>query len=65
MIVKAFGFHASSRAKCAKMLQNGHLLGVAPGGGYEAQLGTPEYRVMWKKRRGFAITAIEVWYYWK
>ncbi len=22
------------------------------GGGYEAQLGTPDYKVMWKKRSG-------------
>lgn len=30
------------------------------GGGYEAQLGTPDYKVMWKKRSGFATIAIEV-----
>ena len=45
MIVKAFGFHASSRAGCAKLLRKGHLIGVAPGGGYEAQLGTSDYKV--------------------
>jgi hypothetical protein len=33
---------------------------VAPGGGYEAQLGTTDYKVMWKKRSGFAIIAIQV-----
>ncbi len=26
------------------MLKKGHLIGVAPGGGYEAQLGTNEYK---------------------
>jgi hypothetical protein len=41
------------------MLRKGHLIGIAPGGGYEAQLGTPEYRVMWKKRSGFAAVAFE------
>ena len=29
------------------------------GGGYEAQLGTPDYKVMWKKRSGFAAVAFE------
>ena len=41
------------------MLKKGHLIGVAPGGGYEAQLGTPDYKVMWKSRAGFAAIAFE------
>ena len=41
------------------MLRKGHLLGIAPGGGYEAQLGNPDYRVMWKQRSGFAAVAFE------
>ena len=36
----------------------GHLIGVAPGGGYECQLGTHQYPVMWKKRKGFAQIAL-------
>jgi 1-acyl-sn-glycerol-3-phosphate acyltransferase len=37
----------------------GKLVGVAPGGGFEAQLGTSDYKVMWKKRSGFAAVAFE------
>ena len=38
---------------------NGLILGVAPGGGLEAQCGTPTYKLLWKKRCGFAKVALE------
>ena len=53
------GAHVSNRAKCIQMLRQGHLIGIAPGGGYEAQLATSDYPVMWKKRTGFAHIALE------
>jgi 1-acyl-sn-glycerol-3-phosphate acyltransferase len=56
---QAFGCHARSREGCTEMLRKGYLIGVAPGGGYEAQLGTPNYQVMWKKRSGFAAIAFD------
>ena len=39
---------------------DGHIVGVAPGGGYEAQLSSRDfYNVMWKQRKGFAVVAKE------
>ena len=41
-------------------LKDGHVVGVAPGGGYEAQLSSRDfYNVMWKQRKGFAVVAKE------
>ncbi len=41
-------------------LRSGHLVGVAPGGGWEAQCGdSSTYEVMWKRREGFAVTAFQ------
>ena len=55
----AYGTHVSNRAKCTEMLKQGHLIGLAPGGGYEAQLATCQYEVLWKKRCGFAQVALD------
>lgn len=40
------------------MKQN-NLLGIAPGGVYEAQLGDNTYELLWKQRIGYAKAAIE------
>ena len=56
---QAFGCRATTRQGCTKLLRLGKLVGVAPGGGFEAQLGTSDYQVMWKKRSGFAAVAFE------
>jgi len=45
ILVQGFGFHSSSRERCVELLRQGHIIGVAPGGGYEAQLGTNNYEV--------------------
>jgi len=45
ILVKGLGFHSSSRKRCVELLRQGHIIGVAPGGGYEAQLGTNNYEV--------------------
>ena len=58
MVGRYCGAHVSTRDQCTDMLKRGHLIGVAPGGGYECQLGTHEYPIMWKKRAGFAHIAI-------
>ena len=42
------------RESCAAILKAGHLLGISPGGMYEAQMGDNMYQVMWKARDGFA-----------
>ncbi len=38
---KAFGCSSGNRAEVVQMLRRGHMIGIAPGGGYEAQLGKP------------------------
>jgi 1-acyl-sn-glycerol-3-phosphate acyltransferase len=43
-----------------RKLQEGRLLGIAPGGGLEAQCGSSNtYGLMWKNRAGFAHVAVE------
>ncbi|XP_063226721.1 DGAT1/2-independent enzyme synthesizing storage lipids isoform X2 [Bacillus rossius redtenbacheri] len=44
---------------CANILKSNNLLAIAPGGVYEAQFGNSYYRLMWKKRLGFAKVALE------
>ena len=36
------------------LLQQGHLVGLSPGGTYEAQMGDNMYKLMWRARDGFA-----------
>ncbi|KAL1115219.1 hypothetical protein AAG570_007250 [Ranatra chinensis] len=44
---------------CSTLLREGNLLAISPGGVYEAQFGDSRYRLMWKKRLGFAKVAID------
>lgn len=44
---------------CAQVMREGDLLAIAPGGVLEAQFGDERYRLLWKKRLGFAKAAIE------
>jgi len=44
---------------CAKDLTEGNLLGLAPGGVYEAQFSDHNYKVLWKNRVGFAKIALK------
>jgi len=53
-LLKVFHCEAGSRESCAAILKAGHLLGISPGGMYEAQMGDNMYQVMWKARDGFA-----------
>ena len=43
-----------TRDSCTSVLKAGHILGISPGGTYEAQMGDNMYKVMWKARNGFA-----------
>ena len=57
---KTFGCFPGGREEVIKLLKDGHVVGVAPGGGYEAQLSSRDfYNVMWKQRKGFAVVAKE------
>lgn len=59
MLAAGFGCFAGTRESCIKLLKEGRLIGIAPGGGYEAQCGSRDYDVLWKKRAGFAKIAHE------
>lgn len=59
-LLRTFGCMPGGREEVIKLLKEGHVVGVAPGGGYEAQLASnSDYPVMWKQRKGFAIVAKE------
>lgn len=44
---------------CSSILKEGNMLAISPGGVYEAQFGDSYYRLMWKKRLGFAKVALD------
>ncbi|XP_015588937.1 transmembrane protein 68 [Cephus cinctus] len=44
---------------CSAILKEGNMLAISPGGVYEAQFGDSYYRLMWKKRLGFAKVALD------
>lgn len=44
---------------CSGILKEGNMLAISPGGVYEAQFGDSYYRLMWKKRLGFAKVALD------
>ncbi|XP_023290647.1 transmembrane protein 68 isoform X2 [Orussus abietinus] len=44
---------------CSSILKEGNMLAISPGGVYEAQFGDCYYRLMWKKRVGFAKVALD------
>jgi 1-acyl-sn-glycerol-3-phosphate acyltransferase len=48
-----------SRESCAKILREGNIMVISPGGVYEAQFGDSNYEILWQKRTGFAKVAIE------
>jgi len=44
---------------CTEHLKEGKILGIAPGGVYEAQFGDHNYKILWRQRLGFAKTALQ------
>nr|XP_012218704.1 PREDICTED: transmembrane protein 68 isoform X3 [Linepithema humile] len=44
---------------CSAVLKEGNMLAISPGGVYEAQFGNSYYKLMWKKRMGFAKVALD------
>ncbi len=48
--LKAFYCTPGSQESCAEELEAGNLLGLAPGGVYEAQFGDERYEILWKER---------------
>ena len=49
-----------SKESLVSLLQQGHLVGLSPGGTYEAQMGDNMYKLMWRARSGFARVVEEV-----
>uniref|UniRef100_A0ACB8FDX8 Uncharacterized protein n=1 Tax=Sphaerodactylus townsendi TaxID=933632 RepID=A0ACB8FDX8_9SAUR len=48
-----------SREECLKILKDGHLLGISPGGVREALFSNNNYKLLWSNRTGFAQLAID------
>lgn len=44
---------------CSAILKENNYLAISPGGVYEAQFSDSYYRLMWKKRLGFAKVALD------
>lgn len=56
---KAYNTTEGSLETCVKMLNERKTLLLAPGGVYEGQCGDHNYKIMWRKRSGFARLAIQ------
>lgn len=54
IFMESFNCTPGTVQSCVQDLQKGNMLGLAPGGVYEAQFGDSTYKVMWKQRIGFA-----------
>ncbi|KAK9403299.1 transmembrane protein 68-like [Crotalus adamanteus] len=54
-------FHAlhGSQEECRKVLENGELVVISPGGVREALFSDENYTIMWRNRKGFAQVAID------
>ncbi|XP_070603864.1 DGAT1/2-independent enzyme synthesizing storage lipids-like [Erythrolamprus reginae] len=52
------GFINPTREKCINLLKQGHQMMVAPGGLREQNYGNNHYKLIWRKRKGFAHIAI-------
>lgn len=56
----AFQCQTGTQESLVSLLRAGHLVGLSPGGTYEAQMGDNMYKVMWRARSGFARVIEEV-----
>jgi len=59
IILEAFSCTPGTVDTCAEQLSEGKILGLAPGGVYEAQFGDNQYKVLWRERLGFARAALK------
>lgn len=59
LLLEVFSVIHGPQEECVKALQNGHLLGISPGGVREALFSDETYPLLWGKRRGFAQVAID------
>ncbi|XP_033644988.1 transmembrane protein 68-like [Asterias rubens] len=59
ILLKVFQATVGSVPECVKLLGEGHILAIAPGGVREALFGDEHYHIIWGKRCGFAKCALE------
>ncbi|XP_075231267.1 DGAT1/2-independent enzyme synthesizing storage lipids isoform X2 [Lycorma delicatula] len=59
IIAEAFKAIPGTVQICSAILKENNLLMISPGGVYEAQFSDSCYRLMWKKRLGFAKAALD------
>jgi len=59
LVLEVFHCTPGTVDSLAEQLREGHLLGLSPGGVYEAQFGDHNYRLLWKERLGFARAALQ------
>jgi len=59
LVLEVFNCTPGTVDTCAEQLKQGKILGLSPGGVYEAQFGDHNYKIMWKNRLGFAKAALQ------
>ena len=59
IILEAFSCTPGTVDSVAEELKQGRVLGLAPGGVYEAQFGDQQYQILWRERLGFARAALK------
>ncbi|XP_063155361.1 DGAT1/2-independent enzyme synthesizing storage lipids-like isoform X2 [Candoia aspera] len=59
LLLDVFCVLHGSPEECRKVLENGGLLVIAPGGVREALFSDENYTIMWRNRKGFAQVAID------
>lgn len=59
LVLEVFHCTPGTVETVAEQLKEGSILGVSPGGVYEAQFGDHHYSVLWKERLGFARAALQ------
>uniref|UniRef100_A0A670XWK3 Transmembrane protein 68-like n=1 Tax=Pseudonaja textilis TaxID=8673 RepID=A0A670XWK3_PSETE len=59
LISDVLQFMPGSQEECRKVLENGELLMISPGGVREALFSDENYTIIWRNRKGFAQVAID------
>lgn len=57
-LLEALEIQPATSITCQRMLEEGHVLAISPGGVREALFSDHHYQLIWKERKGFARVAI-------
>ncbi|KAM6453790.1 DGAT1/2-independent enzyme synthesizing storage lipids-like isoform 1-T2 [Liasis olivaceus] len=60
LLLDVFSALRGSQEECRKVLENGRLLIISPGGVREALFSDENYTILWRNRKGFAQVAIDM-----